>query len=385
VNLLKHTALRLLLVFTILFTTVSISKIYAQKIFTVKISIPENLNGSKVEIKYDNGLRLVNVKPTFKEGSLIISDSFFARYATLTILYPDTENHSFANHFFITGKIAYIKFLPKTTDTIIKNPLENYTSNNVVEVRKSNEAKKLALYLQNEESKIDELFEKYGASVFENDSINKMYLKLENSLVNKKFQYIISNTRSYFSFWSFRTEIELFLAYFPADSLLNIYKNSFPKYFQSSLEGREIIKLLVGRAFVKTNFLAPRFTVIDLMNREISLNNYKGKYLLLNFWASWCLPCIEEMPMLRELYKKLPKEQFEILSVSYDSDRSKCIEAIKKYGMDWTNVFGDHDIIKKYGNKPIPGLYLIDPTGKIVYSNFEATTPLVDYLRNKIK
>lgn len=115
--------------------------------------------------------------------------------------------------------------------------------------------------------------------------------------------------------------------------------------------------------------MAPLFSAIDLKGDSINLIKFRNKYVILNFWASWCKPCITEMPILDSIYNYYSKNKIVIISVSQDQNRDNCINAILKYQMNWFNIFNDSMVNSAYGNNPaIPQVYLIDKTGKIIYS-----------------
>lgn len=114
---------------------------------------------------------------------------------------------------------------------------------------------------------------------------------------------------------------------------------------------------------------APEFAVNDLDGKKISLADYKGRYVLLDFWASWCVPCRAESPALKEAYKNYKDKGFTIISVSVDTDNGKWKEAIVKDDLPWTHICQGYDvngIAKLYGVQPIPDNFLINPEGKII-------------------
>jgi peroxiredoxin len=117
--------------------------------------------------------------------------------------------------------------------------------------------------------------------------------------------------------------------------------------------------------------MAPDFKVPTLDNKTISLKDYRGKVVLLDFWATWCGPCRGEVPNLKSAYEKFGKNpKFVIISLSLDDDIAAPKDYVKKNGMDWTQGFlgdwGQDKVTKAYGVNSIPATFLIGPDGKVI-------------------
>ena len=115
---------------------------------------------------------------------------------------------------------------------------------------------------------------------------------------------------------------------------------------------------------------APEITMSDTSGKQFSLSSLKGKYVLVDFWASWCAPCRGENPNVVTNYNKYKNKNFTILGVSLDEDRNAWIKAIKKDKLTWQHVSDlkgwSNAAVSKYGFDAIPYNVLLDPQGKII-------------------
>lgn len=123
--------------------------------------------------------------------------------------------------------------------------------------------------------------------------------------------------------------------------------------------------------------LAPDFSAPDSSGKIISLHNFRGHYVLLEFWANWCVPCRKQNPQWAAIYKKFADKGFKILQFSMDvkKDEEKWKAAIRKDGLSWhqiSDLLGfASPVVQAYGVQPIPDNFLIDPNGKILARGLE--------------
>ena len=140
-----------------------------------------------------------------------------------------------------------------------------------------------------------------------------------------------------------------------------------PRPLQPAAERPEVVLL--------ENSIFPDFDVKDLDGKPMSVAAYKGKVVMLDFWATWCGPCVGEVPNVAAVYQKYHAQGFEIIGVSLDrqGDKDKLISFTKEHNMPWRQYFDgkywQNDLAVKYGIHSIPATFLLDSSGKIIAKN----------------
>jgi thiol-disulfide isomerase/thioredoxin len=150
-------------------------------------------------------------------------------------------------------------------------------------------------------------------------------------------------------------------------------------FSKSQMAGRidDIIRMVQGsiemkkvRRTLTTGAQFPGFDEKDLEGNALSLARYKGKVVLVDFWATWCVPCLMTLPDLIQAYGKYHDGGFEIIGISLDQDKAKLERFIKEKAMPWPQYYdGQHwqtKLAVKYGVQKIPTTYLLDREGKIL-------------------
>ncbi|OGX84581.1 TlpA disulfide reductase family protein [Hymenobacter glacialis] len=142
---------------------------------------------------------------------------------------------------------------------------------------------------------------------------------------------------------------------------------------RNSPAGQQYGQLLAKQKTTAIGAQAPDFVQPTPAGKQVSLADYRGKYVLLDFWASWCSPCRAEHPQMVKVYEAYKNRNFEVLGISFDEGRDRWLKAIADDNLPWTQVADlrgpENEIYKRYNLQGIPQNFLIDPTGKIVAVN----------------
>lgn len=260
--------------------------------------------------------------------------------------------------------------------------VENFSDSKVTGSRENDLYKSFAEKGNKAQQKMmDELYQKYGKEFVMNrkpDTSDAKYKQLlqdyyklsdasQKDQLESLKQFIKENPKSFtavFLLNNYATRIDLL-------ELENMYA-SLPAKFKETKSGKSIATMINARKITAIGKMAPDFTQPDTSGKAVKLSDFRGNYVLVDFWASWCGPCRAENPNLLKTFNKYKDEGFKVLGVSLDQPGKKAswLAAIHKDGLTWTQVsdlkFWDNEVAVLYGIKAIPSNLLLDPQGKII-------------------
>jgi peroxiredoxin len=161
----------------------------------------------------------------------------------------------------------------------------------------------------------------------------------------------------------------------PNVEVLDSLFKSLTETIRNSSAGKELSERIDKLKLVAVGAIAPDFTQMTPENQPVKLSDFKGKYVLIDFWASWCGPCRAENPNVVKVYNQYKDNGFTVLGISLDNEKGRdaWLKAINKDQLTWTQVSDlkgwYNEVAALYSVKAVPQNFLIDPNGKIIAKN----------------
>ena len=197
-------------------------------------------------------------------------------------------------------------------------------------------------------------------------------IKENEDLINYTLKFAMENTNSLAGFYA----INSLNPDEYAPQMLE-YADKIRSNFNKNAAVTDFLVRMAKLKTVQSGAVAPDFTINTIDGKKIKLSDFKGKYVLLDFWASWCQPCRQENPNVVKAYQSYKNNNFTVFSVSLDKDPSAWKQAVEEDHLAWTHASDLKDFegpsVRLYQVESIPSSFLIDPSGKIIAKNLRGS------------
>lgn len=208
-------------------------------------------------------------------------------------------------------------------------------------------------------------------------------IKENEGLVDYILKFAMDNTSSLAGFYAINS-----LNPGDYEEELIAYSDKIKSKFNNNAAVTEFLVRMTKLKAVQVGQVAPDFTMNTMDGKSAKLSDFRGKYVLLDFWASWCQPCRIENPNLVKAYQQFKDKNFTIVGVSLDKDPAAWKQAVIADGLNWTQLSElkdfDSPTVRLYQIDAIPSSFLLDPSGKIVAKKLTGGQ-LVEFLSKTLR
>lgn len=331
----------------------------AQKQTSLVLYLPDHIQKEKLDITFYDGKSDKTIHVKSDSNVVVIRENYHASKVVLGMNYPSGDPfHPYYGIYYINVQPAEIR-LQGSKDVFEKAVLKN-----VVDARPLG-VDQMHAYTIKEMTAVYEAYKAMMASP-QIDSLKDIATRKAMVHSEKEFEYIMRHADQYYAFHRFGQGFEQ-SAIRPVDTMIAIFNRIFPDRFKNSWEGKEIMQYMLIRKLREQEHVAPDFTAKDIHGNTVSLQQFRDRFVMINFWASWCVPCVKEFPDIHRITDSIPESKMVKIFISEDSDKDAFKRAVEKYDLKGIHLFADTGLITKYKAYAIPQVYLIDKEGKIVY------------------
>ena len=328
------------------------------------------------------GYKITGTIDSLKDGQVILKRYFDGNWNNIDTSTVQSEKFEF------TGKVDLPEmYRIEISDTLPYIPV--FVDNNNINITGKLDSLKLAmvsgskiqeeyetflnefLTYKNELDSVEDLYvtAKHKGNVARMNELDTLYESIADKQAQAMMPDVLKNNSSIVSAYVTWTKLVYNLN---LDELEAISTN-FDSTISKSVYAIMLKDYLLVRRRVDIGQPAVDFTMNDPDGKPVSLSSLYGKYLLIDFWASWCSPCRRENPNVVKAYKQFHKKGFDVIGVSFDKTREAWLKAIKDDKLDWTHVsdlkFWGNEAGKAYGIRSIPSNVLLNPDGVIIAKN----------------
>jgi thiol-disulfide isomerase/thioredoxin len=346
----------------ILFLFALSQSVLAQKSYNIEIKFSgKDVSQKNIDVVVSKGFQNISLtKDSYNLIDEVIESS--AKYTAVIISYFSSRHAPSIHRYFLVNQ--HCKLLVRydnATDRISVEQTSGVLSFEDGGLRKFEQFAKAEIEASNAYAKLYKYdFTNVDSMVLVN------YTNYLEAVDEKGIQFIKKYPDQVFSTWIFLELLDF--PRYSKEELLNIYNKSLQPANKGTLEEGIILQRLdPNRLALNTKAPLQNKIFRDLHGSDYSISSSGGKLVLIKIWATWCEPCVAEIPRLKELHSKY-KDSLEILAFSTDTNEQKLRDFIKTNEMDWINVINQPEICQAFGSDMgIPQLFLINEKGMIIY------------------
>nr|WP_321454214.1 TlpA disulfide reductase family protein [uncultured Carboxylicivirga sp.] len=357
--------------------------IFSQKITNLRVILPDNIDLSQLSISFNNGINTRDLQNLINNNIIEINDTIWSRYGTLSCAYPDsTSTNGIPNYdYWITEGENVVDFNVKSR---FQNAFSQAILENALSVRNEGYGRYLS-YIEVLNNSLSKFYLNNYSKFDSHPDLLDFFLCKQDSFTNKGLEFLRTNSNEYISLWIFQREYASTRRN-SAKFDLQFFSTIFPDSLKKTFIGKKTLSIIKARMGSRIGQEAPDFTVLDSNNNVIQLYKYRGNYVLLDFWASWCNPCMKSMPKIKMMQNQYLNDNLKVISISVDDNPKNYNKALKEIGNieDWSFV-NDESISDVYGVSPIPQVILIDKNGIIIYNLEDMDDYSLTQLENLLK
>ena len=329
---------------------------------------------------------IVSCQNLFVVKGKIVHAEDYQKVTAINVVTGDTLGTApiMGNSFTLTGQVAEPTLMLIYVDQI-PQPIQVYTYNETVEltldlnngfnvdVKQSKyhpEYVQFNNFFDKHYRKLNLLVNLLNQGSGNRDSLYTEYVAAQGLFEKEIFEFVKTNNNSHITALM-PIMIYESLEWEPA-KLRDAYA-LLTKSTQESIYGKELKKMIDLLSVGEIGTIIPDFKQADVNGKEVSIQEFRGQYVLIDFWASWCGPCRDENPNIVRAYNQFKDKNFTVLGISLDRSRENWLAAIQEDKLNWTQLsdlkFWENEVSSMFRISSIPYSILIDPNGKIIAKN----------------
>lgn len=349
---------------------------FGQQMIDVTIRLDKTIALDSLMLHYDDGLTTNSIESGAEKREVRIQKPIYAPYGMFDVAYG---NHPMLG-FFVDHEPTLITISAERQangSSKLHYSISNGT-NNIWDTTTNSILSRVRRETREELTEIGRIYQQHGHQLRSNDSVQYIMQQERKKLAAYTIEVLKDYPNDYFAFFYFKNQIVTpdMHAFFrdKNDStyfsqLLSDVRDSFSPAFINCKGGKGFIEELSNKIQPPSNHgVAPDFNVQGIDGERIHLRDLRGRYVLLDFWATWCPPCMAAMPSLKKLRQDISEDKLNIIGISSDRDLLAYASAIQDKELQWIHFLDSKkDLGRLFNVERLPTVILIDPKGNMIY------------------